>query len=307
MTLPTLLAKPPPMPTQERKLCLAPSGNGVVNPSSEPWKFASDDWLSSGNEPILNGEDMSQPIGPPFMAAINENGRAFLDHLRAKSRDTVIHHLERNATPEGVTRLGHAVLDLFDLVRQGMDDVTPCSRKEACHADCSSCCHLLLFVDALEIFLVTDYLEHHLSIPEMDALKSRLEAFASGNFGLYRTPRPACPLLVGERCIAYEVRPMVCRAQNAFDELQCREKLQGKRLMVEGDETPVAAWQAISGGLSAGLTDHGLSHCQWLEFASALLVALKTPNARVRWLAGEPVFNDCPTRDSLFARAMDTE
>lgn len=72
----------------------------------------------------------------------------------------------------------------------------------ACRKGCGTCCrHLSLFpVEAVHIRLAVDTLDQN----TMDIVKQRAE-------NLYNDPDGECPLLHGEVCLLYNVRPVICR------------------------------------------------------------------------------------------------
>lgn len=189
-----------------------------------------------------------------------------------------------------VVETAQRVQQIFDLTQQRVAGLFPPAAPIACKQGCTYCCHLLFFADVPTVFLVADWLRGHLPADAIERLQGRLAAFIDDGYGLTAVPRPACPLLVDGQCVAYEVRPLVCRAQNSLNVSQCEEKFHGKRDMVEAHDIPLRVWMALAEGMTAGLAEAGLAGSESVEFSTALKIVLETPDAMKRWLAGEPLF-----------------
>ena len=98
----------------------------------------------------------------------------------------------------------------------------------------------------------------------------------------------ACPLLDGDRCVAYPVRPLPCAAANSYDANAC----------AAGGEIPIepiqlGAIRAAQLGLSAAIAARGLDNGRY-ELAGALAIALRARDAADRWLRGERLFTSTP-------------
>ncbi len=155
----------------------------------------------------------------------------------------------------------------------------------ACREGCAWCCYKPVGTAAPEVLRIVDYLRETLTAEAWAALLRRL--FDDDARG--RSPRP-CPLLVGDRCIAYPVRPLTCRGFNSGDARRCEQSLTPGR----STEVPVHLPQLrlatfVLDGLRAGLGECGLDGAR-LALAAALRIALRVPDAREQWLAGGAVF-----------------
>lgn len=88
----------------------------------------------------------------------------------------------------------------------------------ACREGCSQCCHRRFGVFEVEAALLREHLARIATgDPE---LRSRIHGQADD-------PRHAgvCPLLVDDRCVAYEVRPLICRAHGLPTAIQQGDEL----------------------------------------------------------------------------------
>jgi Fe-S-cluster containining protein len=155
----------------------------------------------------------------------------------------------------------------------------------ACREGCAWCCYKPVGTAAPEVLRIVAYLRETLSAEAWEVLLSRL----ADDDGRGRSPRP-CPLLVGDRCIAYPVRPLTCRGFNSSDARRCEQSLTPGR----SSEVPMHLPQLrlatfVLDGLRAGLGECGLDGSR-LALTAALKIALRVPDAQERWLAGEAVF-----------------
>ncbi len=221
---------------------------------------------------------------------VDKLAESFARDLTESVREMIVRLLGPGRSPESVRALARNMLSIFDLTQERMADMFPPRRPVACEKGCTYCCHLLVFTDAPTVFLIADDLQGTLAPPAMEELKARLAAFEEADYGLSMVPRPACPLLAESLCQVYDTRPLVCRAQNSLDVYQCLQKYDGARKMVVAHDIPLNVWNAVSEGLSAGLAEAGLGADGNLELSKALRIALETPDAPRRWLAGEALF-----------------
>ena len=214
----------------------------------------------------------------------------FVRDLRDKIREMTVRLLGSGRRPESILALARNAQEILDVTERSMSQSFPPSEPVACRKGCAYCCHLLFFTDAPTVFLIADEVSKRLPPREVEALIGRLAEFEEMEFGLRMVPRPPCPLLMETLCQAYDVRPLVCRAQNSLNLSECEEKFRGERRLVVAHGIPMTVWGAIAEGLSAGLAETGFGADASLEFTMALRIALETPAAAERWLAGDPTF-----------------
>jgi hypothetical protein len=221
----------------------------------------------------------------------DEIAESFLAGLKEQIREMTTRLLQPK-TPESALALALNLPKIYQLTLESMSNMYPPPEPVACEKGCNYCCHLLFFCDALTTFLVADHLVRMLDRPEMERLHERLLEFAEEDFGIHTAPRPPCPLLADGICLAFEFRPLVCRAQSPMDVAQCEDKYLGKHESVVSYGVPISIWLAISEGLSLGLAESGFEGDGSLEFSSALKVALETPDGVKKWLDGTHLFEN---------------
>ncbi len=225
--------------------------------------------------------------------------RSAPDRLQAFARSITVEVLSRQRTPgtlaEHVQRLGET---LDPIVAEYLQET---GKRPQCASGCSWCCHILVRVHAAEVICLSEYIKRQCRRPQalnnLDAIRTQVAAIAAATHGLTwwereRTSLP-CPLLCSDgRCFVYHVRPMACRGWNSFSAEDCRlaHQAPGSRL-VTFEATLVNLSLSVRLGLGEGLADIGLgADDTGLELATALDIALSTPESAERWLDGEPVF-----------------
>ena len=167
----------------------------------------------------------------------------------------------------------------------------------ACRAGCAWCCTTTsIATTAPEIIRLAEHLRATRS-PEqietlIDQLARREERLRAMTPERRRVARIPCALLVDKRCSVYEARPVACMGVVSSSAAACEASYRS------GWERPIpngARHLGISVGVRQGvrqaLDAAGLDSAR-LDLTSALRIALTTPNAAERWLAGEAVFED---------------
>jgi len=100
-----------------------------------------------------------------------------------------------------------------------------------------------------------------------------------------------CPLMAGDECLVYPVRPVPCRTYPSLDALNCESFLvngqQGLRIRPD----ILVTGMGLMPGLTRGLRKAGLQ-TPLLELTAGARLALDKPELTGRWLAGTPVFSE---------------
>jgi Fe-S-cluster containining protein len=167
--------------------------------------------------------------------------------------------------------------------------------KLPCKKGCSWCCFLRVKVTPLEVLCIADYLKASLKPGGLSALQQRLvgtDEITRGMDGNRRiSVKKVCPLIVGNKCLVYPVRPITCRIYHSLDASDCESSLDnGKRsLRIRLDISIVG--MGILAGMMEGLRQVGL-HPRLLELIAGLRIAMDEPESMRNWLAGAPAFSE---------------
>jgi hypothetical protein len=161
----------------------------------------------------------------------------------------------------------------------------------ACRRGCSYCCHNAVAATAPEALLLAAHVRGRIERGELvrDDLAARLRSTAGkGRIERFGAKLP-CALLGNALCSAYTARPLACRQVLSFLVEPCIEEFES----IDGEFSVPAkplhhASNCATALLAALLSAHRPT--ARLEMSAALMVALETPDAEGRWLAGEDVF-----------------
>ena len=212
-------------------------------------------------------------------------------------------------TVKGIIREGRTAGQVLELARnaQGWAEElisqNPAPIPLACCAGCSWCCYTAVDVTAPEVFNLVAYIGTAYTPDEQAALLEHVVNLDARSRGKPANERLAgripCPLLANGRCSVYEYRPLACRGWTSNNARLCEASHRNPWTVIESDNWVFDAGFGVLDGLRRGLADVGLQS-ERLDLTAALRVALETPDALARWLAGEPIFagarwQDCPT------------
>jgi hypothetical protein len=155
-------------------------------------------------------------------------------------------------------------------------ETTPPERAIACAAGCAWCCHQAVPVSAAEAAALVAHLRGRRSPDQLAALATRAGERAAKRRSLPAAERVPCVLLDGDRCSAYDARPLHCRGYNSFSIDACRDRPAG------GAEPPMFTAQhllhgASRSGLTVALAERGAPPAA-LELHAALAIALEVPD-----------------------------
>jgi Fe-S-cluster containining protein len=212
-------------------------------------------------------------------------------------REAVIARLSEERTPAQTLQIAqHATWFAIHLVEQLVD-----TQEIACRAGCAWCCSLFVSATAPEILQIADYLRATYSADDLAALRERLVQRVKQLQGKTAEQRSAarlpCVLLMNNRCSVYPVRPLACGSWTSTDAKRCEESWRHRwAKTITANQMQLWLYGGVMLGLSEGLAASGLASEQ-LDLTAALRIALDTPDAAARWLAGEPIF--APARIAL--------
>ena len=216
-----------------------------------------------------------------------ERNRATRNYVR----ETVVETLETDKTLPTVDRVIREAAELATL----MVETYATGEKVACQAGCWWCCSFTyIAASAPEVLRIAEYLREHRSPAELATLGKRLAQREERIRGMSEERRKyariPCALLVDNRCSVYAVRPLSCRGATSSDAAACESSYRsGWTRPIPNGPRHLGITVDIRDGVGEGLERVGLDG-EDLDLTIALRIALETPDAGERWLAGEPVF-----------------
>lgn len=222
--------------------------------------------------------------------------RAFYQALHQAFDRTLGQHA---GTPRLIDALLSQAFDSFDgNVAIQCEDEPPL----ACHRGCAACCTLRVGATAPEVLLVARYLRAVMPVLKERgvALLPRVRDADAHTRGLSETARVGlrqrCPFLARGVCFIYAVRPLACRGHASHDVRACAEAAAGRRAEVPYSNGYRMVRALVQNAMQSSLRDVGLAWGMY-ELNHAVLVALDTPDAEARWLAGEDPVRAAALRD----------
>ncbi|MGB0747227.1 MAG: hypothetical protein ACPGO3_00640 [Magnetospiraceae bacterium] len=199
-------------------------------------------------------------------------------------------HLDRFAGRRNPAAASVLAAFAHKLVHPSLALVAGMDRQE-CAKGCGYCCHNWVSAPAPEVFRLAGGLRA--AWGDDAALIAHLEASDAVTRGLDNEARYAahypCAVLRDNACGAYETRLTRCRTFGSLSRQACIDIFNG---LSDDVPTPSGSYlllAAFSTAMHTALYHGGYSSANY-EINHALLVAVTTPDAEKRWLAGEDVF-----------------
>jgi Fe-S-cluster containining protein len=162
------------------------------------------------------------------------------------------------------------------------------SKKIACGAGCSHCCHQNVEVSIPEAILVS----LQVSDPD-DSRRATILETADAIAHLKQDTRfvcgRPCPLLVDHKCSVYDNRPLLCRATLSPFAQGCRDALEGNAATLQIYTLPQFVALADKDALRGVCKDLGLQYDN-VDLVQTVAAILRDPSTIVRWAQGEKVF-----------------
>jgi uncharacterized protein len=173
---------------------------------------------------------------------------------------------------------------------------SPEPQPPACQAGCDCCCYNQVELTAPEALALGSFLAERLPPPTLQSLLARVEWFCGRQTGKTKVQLAArraempCPLLENGRCLAYEARPLMCRAMHSLNVEACRRELADPNLSaVEFYLHRHIIHVSLSQGLVDACRAQGYQPGP-VELAQAVRHYFAQPELARHWLAGEAVF-----------------
>ena len=164
----------------------------------------------------------------------------------------------------------------------------------ACARGCSHCCHNWVDAGPAEVLFAVGTMSPGQRTRAREAVEQACGRTGGLSFGERTETMTACPLLENHACTIYETRPVVCRAAASANAQVCRRAYLDR----SGEGVPVpTVWRSLGLAYAAAL-EGAILHSGLVptarEWNESLRLAMDSPDAEPRWLAGEDVFRDAP-------------
>ena len=225
---------------------------------------------------------------------------ALSDTIMALARGTWRKFTERDRTPSGMYAAVDAALALSEsFSREILARNIPDLNKIACTHGCAWCCHYQVGVTAPQALHIAARISEGAGTRSKDEQIAALKKLDQRTRGLNAAKRlkerVGCAFLdITNSCTIYAFRPFGCRGANSVDADACRSFVAGTATQAQRDgnwlhKVPYEAQRDLQDGFHMGALENGLRDDR-LELTAAILVALETPDAAQRWIAGEDIF-----------------
>ncbi len=229
------------------------------------------------------------------MAAATVN--PFLDtELAGRFAAGAIALLQTASTAEGCLDLVRTAIYYADHCLARLAAEEPLPQPLACEPGCDACCYNQIELTAPEALFLGSFLASRFPPEQRQALRERADQALARRAGLSKRAIAAqraehpCPLLQAHRCLAYEARPLLCRAMHSLDAAACYRELADPLHPIVPFYNHI---QIIYVSLSHGLNQVCKTfHLQTgpLDLAQVLLTLCDQPDLARRWLMGDKVF-----------------
>ncbi|MBI5013509.1 MAG: YkgJ family cysteine cluster protein [Methylocystis sp.] len=214
----------------------------------------------------------------------------------------------RGARPELVALL---CAQAFDSFTQNVAIQAAGAPALACQGECAACCRLRVVATAPEIFLLARFISVNAAAFRERGimLRKRIADADQAVGGLSEeqrlTAQHACPLIEGELCLAYKIRPLACRGHAAFDKALCLAAVRGEAVEAPISTPHLVVRSLVQNALMAALRRAGLAWGLY-EVNRALNCALSAPHALEQWISGEDPLTNAriPDFDLIEAAAI---
>jgi hypothetical protein len=220
------------------------------------------------------------------------------DDLVARQHRTVVDIAKGHRNGAQALEIATSALSLADQLVSRYESAQSLPKPIVCGPGCHFCCSNQVELLPPEALLLGHFVEHQFSPAEKQDLSARIARHLELRAGKNRQelaplrPELLCPLLQEERCSAYPVRPLFCRAHHSLAVAQCQREFRAEKVTeYEFYSHRYEIMLSLRAGLQAGCQAIG---CQAavLDLAEALQVCLAGAAPAARWMAGEAVFGN---------------
>lgn len=159
----------------------------------------------------------------------------------------------------------------------------------ACRRGCAHCCKSIVTCSAPEILRVAGALTQQ-GPDIVAAVLDRARARGGRTVAELLADQADCPLLFDGACSVYVARPLACRQLYSLSAEACQQAVEQGTQDVPLLMPPMQLGELVRTMLFAAMRAEGMAEIGY-DLSEGLLIALGTPNAEARWLAGEDVFS----------------
>lgn len=168
-----------------------------------------------------------------------------------------------------------------------------------CRSGCNACCYQPVMATEPEVLLVANYIRLSFAPEALAAVQADVVRYAARlrEMGGERAGRSnnRCPMLRDGKCSVYAARPFSCVMYNSTSRSTCETQFelgeQGEKDLetIPVPALPVAVVGSMRDGFYSACVQRKLP-MKNLNLVLGLEIALNTPDALTRWMAGEDVF-----------------
>ncbi|NQU60878.1 MAG: YkgJ family cysteine cluster protein [Rhodospirillales bacterium] len=222
--------------------------------------------------------------------------------LEQQVREIVSGTMATSKAIEELPLLSDATVQFFERLTRDILETLPPSRPIACAQGCAFCCTSTeVHASALEVIGIAAHMADQFNEQETKEISQKIRETTETKGAQNKNESPPsmpCPLLKDSRCSVYPVRPFVCRGFNSYDAVDCeRHKAGDAETEITGYPHQDIIAHATLRGVQRGLADCGLDG-DALDLTPALAIMLETPDAALRWRAGENIFEKAHARQA---------
>ena len=169
----------------------------------------------------------------------------------------------------------------------------------ACKAGCAHCCYIPLDATAAELVLMVEHLLESRTAAELETIRAvaneQADKVKAGDLQTRLGLRTACPVLIDNRCSAYEHRPVHCRGHHSLDVTVCEQvRFTPDRVTELPLQDMRRRWVSSKAAeMVVESSTEANRDSRIYDFRSALAVGLADPTQmRATWESGKAVFPD---------------
>jgi Fe-S-cluster containining protein len=165
----------------------------------------------------------------------------------------------------------------------------PDKPARSCHRGCDACCRIHATVSVPELVLLVQAIREQMSEPQQQVLRARVADRAQAIWGHSSARRMVaripCGLLEDDgTCLAYEIRPGVCRSENSLEDPQRCGPPPQRHKTFWGSQFLVYNQAILT--IRQMLSEKGRDG-EAIELTLGLHIALEEESAFARWAAGD--------------------